>query len=136
MSSLNISRPKRRKSEFMTIITEDQISGKVLDHLGLVAATIDKLGLVDKIDSRLPLSKEKGAKTSMGQRAAAMIMNGLGFVNDRLYILGYIKILDQIQRSSAKPHYIIDWCGQKYTNPVFVSHFQKGDFLRARFNSN
>ena len=65
---------------------EDQINGKVLDHLGLVAATIEKLGLVEKIDQIIPLAKEKGAKTTIGQRIAAMIMNGLGFIDDRLYL--------------------------------------------------
>ena len=56
----------------------------VLDHLGLVVATIDKLGIVKKIDQRLPMTK--GAKTTYGQRAMAMILNGLGFMDDRLYL--------------------------------------------------
>lgn len=70
----------------MATFTEDQISGKVLDHLGLVAATTDKLGLVDKIDERIPVSQEKGAKVTMGQRVASMILNGLGFMDNRLYM--------------------------------------------------
>ena len=70
----------------MEWLTDKQISGKVLDHLGLVAATIDKLGLVEKIDARLPVSKQKGAKVSMGQRISAMILNGLGFMDNRLYM--------------------------------------------------
>ncbi len=65
------------------MITDENISGKVLDHLGLVAATIEKISLVEKIDSRLPLAN---AKTTMGQRIAAMIFNGLGFIDDRLYM--------------------------------------------------
>ncbi len=50
-------------------ITDENISGKVLDHLGLVAVTIEKLGLIEKIDKRLPL---KNSKITMGQRVAAM----------------------------------------------------------------
>ena len=69
-----------------TFLEEDQISGKVLDHLGLVAATIKGLGLVDKIDERIPISTEKGAKATIGQRVSAMILNGLGFIDDRLYM--------------------------------------------------
>lgn len=65
------------------MITDDNISGKVLDHLGLIAVTLQKIGLVKKIDQRLPLKKPK---TTMGQRVAAMIFNGLGFVDDRLYM--------------------------------------------------
>jgi transposase len=65
------------------MITDENISGKALDHLGLVAVTIEKIGLIKKIDQRLPLAKPK---TTMGQRVAAMIFNGLGFVDDRLYM--------------------------------------------------
>lgn len=70
----------------MHTFTDEQISGKELNHLGLVAGTIDKLGLLKKIDERLPISKEKGAKVTMGQRVSAMILNGLGFMDDRLYM--------------------------------------------------
>jgi len=68
------------------MFTDEQISGKVLDHLGLVAATIDRLDLVKRIDQFLPVSQEKGAKVTMGQRVAAMILNGLGFMDSRLYM--------------------------------------------------
>lgn len=56
----------------------------VLDHLGLVASTIEKLGISDAIDKRMPVTK--GAKTSYGQRVSAMLLNGLGFMDDRLYL--------------------------------------------------
>jgi len=52
----------------MKFISQEQISGKVLDHLGLVSATIEKLGLCEKIDQLIPVCHEKGAKTTMGQR--------------------------------------------------------------------
>jgi transposase len=61
------------------------MSTLILDHLGLVAASIKNLGLIEKLDVRLPLSKDK-MKTSMGERVAAMILNGLGFIDDRLYL--------------------------------------------------
>lgn len=70
----------------MEALREDQVSGKVLDHLGLVASTIEKLGLVEKIDQRIPLAKSKGVNITIGQRVAAMILNGLGFIDDRLYM--------------------------------------------------
>lgn len=60
--------------------------GQALDHLGLVASVISRLQLVEKIDARMPVSKEKSAKVTMGQRVAAMILNGLGFTDDRLYL--------------------------------------------------
>jgi transposase len=70
----------------MIELTDKNVSGKVLDHLGLVASTIYDIGLVQKIDTRLPLSLNKGAKVTIGQRVAAMIINGLGFMNTRLYM--------------------------------------------------
>lgn len=57
-----------------------------LGHLGLIAAVIKKLNIIEKIDLKLPVSKEHGSIVTMGQRVAAMILNGLGFLNDRLYM--------------------------------------------------
>ena len=68
------------------MLRAEDVQGQVLDHLGIVASVITRLKLVEKIDSRIPVSKEKGAKTTMGQRVAAMILNGLGFTDDRLYL--------------------------------------------------
>jgi transposase len=67
-------------------MSSPSISAKsdVLDHLGLIGATVSKLGLVQAIDKKLPMTK--GAKTTHGQRALAMILNGLGFMDDRLYL--------------------------------------------------
>lgn len=70
----------------MNPLTHEQVTGKVLDHLGLVASTIETLGLVKKVDTLLPLDPSKGAKISLGQRVAAMILNGLGFTDERLYM--------------------------------------------------
>ena len=55
------------------MLKAEDVQGQVLDHLGIIASVIDRLKLVEKIDSRLPVAKEKGAKVTMGQRVAAMI---------------------------------------------------------------
>jgi len=68
------------------MLKAEDVQGQALDHSGIVASVIDRLKLVEKIDFRLPISKEKGAKVTMGQRVAAMILNGLGFTDDRLYL--------------------------------------------------
>lgn len=70
----------------MEIFKEEQFSSAHLGHLGLVADKIDGLKLVELIDHRLPVSKACGAKVSHGERVAAMIMNGLGFIDSRLYL--------------------------------------------------
>jgi transposase len=66
------------------MITAEQVSAKMFGHLGIVAATIDKLGIVEKIDALIPLGSN--SKTSIGERVKAMILNGLGFVDTRLYM--------------------------------------------------
>ena len=70
----------------MDVLEEEQFSTTHLGHLGLVADKIDSLNLVDLIDKRLPISETHGAKVSHGERVAAMIMNGLGFIDSRLYL--------------------------------------------------
>lgn len=70
----------------MDAFKEEQFSSAHLGHFGLVADKIDSLNLVDLIDRRLPISDAHGAKVSHGERVAAMIMNGLGFIDSRLYL--------------------------------------------------
>ncbi|NQZ10329.1 MAG: IS1634 family transposase [Algicola sp.] len=59
---------------------------KSLVHLGLVAAAIEGLGLVERIDKRLPLEEGKGVEVTHGQRVKAMIINGLGYTRSPLYL--------------------------------------------------
>jgi transposase len=70
----------------MDVFKEEQFSSAHLGHLGLVADKIESLKIIDLIDSRLPISESHGAKVSHGERVAAMIMNGLGFIDSRLYL--------------------------------------------------
>lgn len=68
------------------VLSEEQVQTQNLQHLGLITAAIDKINLGNKIDVRLPLTDNKGYKVTMGQRVVAMILNGLGFMDDRLYM--------------------------------------------------
>ncbi|WP_339044150.1 hypothetical protein [Cardinium endosymbiont of Tipula unca] len=38
------------------MLQEEQLSGQVLDHLGLIASVIDKIGLIEKVDKYLSVS--------------------------------------------------------------------------------
>lgn len=67
-------------------VSEDVCKTESLGHLGLVAATIQELGLVNKINQRLPLEMEKGGKISHGHRSAALLLNGLGYTTRTLYL--------------------------------------------------
>ena len=65
-------------------LNRDTVSSEQLGHLGLVAATIRELGIIEKIDAHLDLNERKGGLVSHGRRGAAMVLNGLGFMNRRL----------------------------------------------------
>jgi transposase len=62
------------------------VATQQLGHLGIVASMIERLGLMEKINKRLPLDKSKGGIVPHGQRVGAMILNGLGFMGGRLYM--------------------------------------------------
>ena len=68
------------------MLNRDTVSSEQLGHLGLVAATIKELGIIERIDARLALNEKKGGLVSYGCRVAAMVINGLGFMNSRLYM--------------------------------------------------
>lgn len=55
-----------------------------LGHLGLVAGMCHELNIAEGIDQLLPPT---GKQISHGTAVCAMILNGLGFVNQRLYLV-------------------------------------------------
>ena len=57
---------------------------KKLEHLGIIAALIDMLGIVDLVNDRLP--KQRHHKLTHGEVVKALIINGLGFTERRLYL--------------------------------------------------
>ena len=79
-------------------MNSDQNSFKIesissIDHLGLVAGTFDKLGLAPIIDRALP--KIGQHKISSSQILLALLLNGLGFTERRLYLFpDYCQDLD------------------------------------------
>jgi transposase len=55
-----------------------------LDHLGLVAALVDEIGMVELADE--VLDRHSLNHISPGQVLKAIILNGLGFVSAPLYL--------------------------------------------------
>ena len=55
----------------------ESIGGERLDHLGVVASVIKDLGIMEKIDTRLPPHDQE--EITAGEAVAGMILNGLGF---------------------------------------------------------
>ena len=58
----------------------------ILDHLGLVAGMVEELGIVEVIDQATKQDPEMHIVTA-GHAVKAMILNGLGFVNQQLYLV-------------------------------------------------
>lgn len=61
-------------------------TSKTLDHLGLIAGMCREIGLGELIDELLP-AKQDTQMASTGKALEAMILNGLGFANKRLYLI-------------------------------------------------
>lgn len=97
----------------MREINSYKFSAERLGHLGLVAAVIKELGIDKKIDARLPIVKEKGAIVPHGQRVAAMVLNGLGFVNQSLYLSPHFfedKSTSLLLNDGIEPEHLNDDC--------------------------
>ena len=59
---------------------------ETLEHLGLVAGMFDELGIGDLVDALVPQDLSQ-RNVSVGQALKAMVLNGLGFANRRLYLM-------------------------------------------------
>jgi transposase len=69
----------------MRLVQATKMSTEVVDHHGLVAAVCKDLGIAEKINRRIG-SKDPRRKIQPGLAVVAMIINGLGFTNRRLYL--------------------------------------------------
>lgn len=68
----------------MLEVAGEEIETLSMDHHGLVASVCKDLRIAERIDGRL--GAESGRVVSAGQAVVAMILNGLGFTNRRLYL--------------------------------------------------
>ena len=54
-----------------------KVQSQRIDHLGILAGVIKDLGIIEKIDARIP--KDPRQTLSAGESIAGMIINALGF---------------------------------------------------------
>ena len=59
---------------------------QIFDHLGLVAGMFDELGIAEIIDTATQQNPEMRLVTA-GHAVKAMVLNGLGFVNQQLSLV-------------------------------------------------
>jgi transposase len=67
-------------------VVGEEIKTETMDHHGLVAATCKDLKIAERIDDIL-YQDDTGRVVTPGESVVAMILNGLGFTNRRLYIM-------------------------------------------------
>lgn len=68
----------------MLEIASSQLQSFPFDHHGLIAAVCKDLKIAERIDALLPVHEER--VVSPGLAVVALILNGLGFTNRRLYL--------------------------------------------------
>lgn len=66
-------------------VADENVKTLSMDHHGLVAATCKDLGIAAKINDKIGNQDERRI-VSTGKAVVAMILNGLGFTNRRLYL--------------------------------------------------
>ena len=59
---------------------------QIFDHLGLVAGMFEELGITEVIDQATQQNPEMRIVTA-GHAVKAMALNGLGFINQQLYLV-------------------------------------------------
>ncbi|MEM9569569.1 MAG: DUF4277 domain-containing protein, partial [Bacteroidota bacterium] len=77
---------------------ENKFSSHNLGHLGIIAGIFKKIKFKERIDKLIPVSHEKGAKLTMGERIMGMIYNALGFIDNRLYMFSEFLEEKPVQR--------------------------------------
>jgi transposase len=65
---------------------EHTYRSQILDHLGLVAGMFDELGIGEVVDNATQQNPEMRDLT-VGEAVKAMVLNGLGFINQALYLV-------------------------------------------------
>ncbi len=94
----------------MDVILSAGLEAVSLDHLGIVSAVAHELDLIKKVDTRLPRYDVRRI-VSNGQSVLAMILNGLGFSNHRLYLVPDFlqnKSVDRLIAPNMKAEYFDD----------------------------
>ena len=61
-----------------------EYTSQSIEHLGMVSAMFDELGIAEIINTKIPQDPQR--LVSAGQAIKAMVLNGLGFSQRRLYL--------------------------------------------------
>ena len=91
-------------------VAGEELKTEVMDHLGLVAGVCQKLKIIERINARIG-SKDPRRVVQPGMATVAMIINGLGFTNRRLYLTPQFfesKAVDNLLGKGVKAEHLDD----------------------------
>jgi transposase len=83
---------------------------KTIEHLGLVAGMFDELGVGKLLDEMIAQDFEQ-RQVTVGQAVKAMVLNGLGFANRRLYLTPHFfrnKPMERLMGEGVTPEKLND----------------------------
>jgi transposase len=117
------------------MLNDKNIKIENIDHLGIVAGIVDSIGLVEIINNLL--GSEAGEKVSAGHVVKSMILNGLGFVSQPLYM--FPKFFEEIACEhliglGVKPEYLNDDKLGRVLDKLFIKGLDT-IFLAASLNT-
>ena len=72
-----------------------EITTKNIDHLGIVAGVFDELGISEVLDEKLP--KNRQHKVPHSTIVKAMVLNGLGYTERRLYLFPFFRGISEVK---------------------------------------
>src|SRR4029434_2234547 len=87
-------------SIYLYYTTHRDFSDRLLDHLGLVAGMFEELGITEVIDQATKQNPAMRIVTA-GHAVKAMVLNGLGFVNQQLYLVPHFFTHNTLSRLIA-----------------------------------
>jgi Domain of unknown function (DUF4277) len=93
---------------------------QVIDHLGLVAGMFEELGITDVIDNATQQDPEMRIVTA-GHAVKAMVLNGLGFVNQQLYLVPHFLGVSHLLHMTFLPRLCGLLCHPCFVNPAMES---------------
>lgn len=94
----------------MLEMADDEIETLAMDHHGIVASVCKELRIAERIDEKI-YDNDKRQVVSPGRAVVAMILNGLGFTNRRLYLTHQFfegKPIERLLGADIKPDDLTD----------------------------
>lgn len=108
----------------MSLASDADITIKNFDHLGLIAAMYDKVGIADIVNRLIPSNEQK--LLSHANALKAMVINGLGFVSKPLYLVPEFFTDKPLEKLFSDPSLTADMINQFSLGRSLDAYFEYG----------